>query len=137
MFKKYSKKVIIFSLFILSLFVFTSEVLAAEVASYGFSKNDGGMTISVESESKMEGNVYLRTYREAKTRYYRGTFRFVLYKKGLFGYSEYDRQYKSTYNDCGVNTSWSNMSKAYYKGTLQLYESDGTDTILQTTFYID
>jgi len=44
---------------------------------------------------------------------------------------------RNTYNDLNIVESWVNMSKAYYKGTLQLYEDDGTDTKITTRFYIE
>lgn len=123
MYKRYFKKVICFSLLFISLFTFTLEVLAAKSMEYTF-KGDGTV-ISLESDNKLTtGKVYLSASRGMGTYLYNGVFRFVLYKKGIFGYSEYDREMQNTYKNTNLVMSRGNMSKAYYKGTLQLYAAD-------------
>ena len=138
MFKKYSKRTLLITILLIIAFSYIGNVLAATSAIYDFSRNDGGMTIAVETNEKVEGKVILKATRETSSRYYRGTFRFVLYKKNLFGvYSEYARKMRNTYNDLNIVESWVNMSKAYYKGTLQLYDYYSTYKKITTRFYIE
>lgn len=126
MYKRHFKKVMCCSFLFISLLAFSLEVFAATSMYYVFSGDDG-MTISVESDSKISGHIYLQAARKEYTRYYNGKFRFVLYKKNIFGkYAEVGRKMKDTYNDLNITTSWENQKSAYYKGTLQLYSKDTT-----------
>lgn len=139
MYKRYSKKLFsAFLLFIISI-SYISVVFAAgdnsRIEKYTFTGD--GSEISVYSNGKYKNHIALRADREYQ-RDYHGTFRFILYKKNIFGnYKEYGRQFKDTYNVLCVNASWDNMSNAEYKGSLQLY--DNTETFytgITTNFYI-
>lgn len=137
MYKRYFKKVCLSLILILSFSLLISEVLADSSGTFTFTGDDG-LTVSVESDSKIKGNVYLRASRGESTKIYRGVFRFVLYKKGLLSYSEYGRVNENTYNQTTIVHIWSGCSKAYYKGTLQLYQKDTTGTFgsISTSFSI-
>ncbi len=135
MYKRYGKKVVVFSLFIMALFMFASTVLADEKIKYTFVGD--GTVISVESNNKISGNVYLQATRGEGTYLYNGVFRFVLYKKGLFGFNEYDREMQSTYKNTNLVMSRGKMSKAYYKGTLQLYSADTSGIWSGITTYFE
>lgn len=136
MYRRYSKKVFMGSFIFITLFMFVSIVLAVTSLTYTF-KGDGTV-ISVESNGKISGKMFLKASRTSSTMYYDGKLRFVLYKKGLFGYKEYDRCMRNTYKDTNIVVSYGDMKKAYYKGTLQLYSADtsGRYSGLTTTFSI-
>lgn len=109
---------------VMAFFLFISVIFAATSITYTFVGD--GSTVTVESDEKISGNVYLKASRSSSTMYYDGVFRFVLYKKGLLGYSEYDREMQNTYKNTNLVMSRGKMSKTYYKGTLQLYSPDTT-----------
>lgn len=137
MYRRYGKKVFVSFFAVMTLFIFVSTVLAVTSTTYTF-KGDGAV-ISVESNDKISGSIYLRASRSSATMNYDGTLRFVLYKKNIFGtYKEYSRSMRDTYKDINIVVSYGSMANAYYKGTLQLYSPDtsGQYSGLTTTFSI-
>ena len=68
MYRRYSKKVFMGSFIFITLFMFVSIVLAVTSLTYTF-KGDGTV-ISVESNGKISGKMFLKASRTSSTMYY-------------------------------------------------------------------
>lgn len=138
MYKRYAKKIKLFSFLVMSLFMFASVVFAvASISNYRFTEK--GQMIEVEADSKMSGYVYLQAGRRYE-QYYNGQFRFILYKKGLLGYSKQGNSHVlNTYNNLNIVEYWPDRSTGNYKGTLDLWVADTTGDYsgITTSFKID
>lgn len=121
MFKKYSKKIFVFSALFMSIFMFTSTVFA----EYDFVLNKVGETYMEYSETKLKGNIMVKAVHYPQK--YNGEIQLQLQRKELLGYKTVgNRQNFSTYN-LNVTCAYWDTSKyvSYdYRGFIELTQKD-------------
>ncbi len=124
MYKKYVKKVFLFSTLALSFLMLISVVYAADYNFYNV-----GDSYEMDTYSKLEGTVGIKAVHYSQL--YNGELEYTLKKKViLFDVNVGKSQKISTYNRTVDIAYWDNCSNSNYKGRVELTKKDSNFSYL-------